>query len=243
MRALSAFYDLQSFNTTNCGVTSHDVNANSNPQPAGLRCDPCPNRPRPPVPCPRNAEDTKPEADDRLREGDRVPGRSGVRGPVPPPGVLRRDRPPPRVPDPGRWNPVRPGDARDRVLREVEAREEVRHGMGAGHRVPRARPRRRAPRRGTLVRGPAPGPRLERVNLLRELEVQLREPAPVVGREGQPDLVPRVHDVRMVVHRLREGPDLVDEREGLREVLELPGTRDRAPDSRPRRDLLEAGGE
>src|SRR2546427_9356731 len=108
MRALSAFYDLQSFNTTNCGVTSHDVNANSNPQPAGLRCDPCPNRPRRPVPRPRHPEDPEPEADDRLCEGDGLPRRGGVRRPVHPPGVLRRDRPPPLVLSPGPRTPVLP---------------------------------------------------------------------------------------------------------------------------------------
>src|SRR3989442_1455287 len=66
-------------------------------------------------------------------------------------------------------------------------------------------------------------------------------PGGVGGREGQRDLVPRVHDVRMVVHRLREGPDLVDEREGPDEVLELPGAGDRTPDPGPLRALREPG--
>src|SRR2546428_618556 len=63
------------------------------------------------------------------------------------------------------------------------------------------------------------------------------------GGRGQrkPDRRPRIRDVRMMVHRLRERAHFVDERERLGEVAERPRAIDRVARARPTGDLAEAG--
>src|SRR5207247_5605691 len=100
--------------------------------------------------------------------------------------------------------------------------------------------RSRAPWRRRLVPRSDPRPRLEAVDLLRELEVEVREAALVVGAQREPDGRPRVVDVRVVVHGLGELADLVDDPQGRREVFEFPGPCDRVPLPRRPGDLLQS---
>src|SRR6266480_3562991 len=49
-----------------------------------------------------------------------------------------------------------------------------------------------------------------------QLEIEARKAALIMRGEHKPDRRPGIVDVRMMVHRLGEGTDLVDEREGFR---------------------------
>src|SRR2546422_3377901 len=117
------------------------------------------------------------------------------------------------------------------LFRSIRARRSVRG----------VRPRPRVPGPGRLVSRPSPWMGLETVDLLREIEIEVRQAAFVVRSQREPDRRPRVRDVRMMVHRLRERADFVDERERLGEISERPGAFDRFARARPTRDLAEAG--
>src|SRR2546430_2639633 len=67
------------------------------------------------------------------------------------------------------------------------------------------------------------------IDLLRQLENKVRGAPPFIRRGQKPDPRPGILNVRMMVHRLGEGTDLVDEREGFRKIAELPRAGDRLP--------------
>src|SRR5438309_489250 len=181
------------------------------------------------LPRPWMAEDEGSPEDDRLREGDGMARWRHVRGPLLSPRIFRGHCAHPRPTDPIRGLPLLPRDDRDHDLFEDEVEQEIHLGIRTRCRVRRLRPRPRAPRTRRLVPRPDPRPRLEAVDLLRELAVELREAALVVRAQREPDGRPRVVDVGVVVRGLGELTDLVDEPQGRWEVLEFPGPRDRVP--------------
>src|SRR2546429_576160 len=75
------------------------------------------------------------------------------------------------------------------------------------------------------------------IDHLRQLEIEARKAALIMRGEHKPDRRPGIVDVRMMVHRLGEGTDLVDEREGFRKIAELPPAGDRLPFPFPLGDL------
>src|SRR4051812_1970528 len=83
-------------------------------------------------------------------------------------------------------------------------------------------------------------PRLRQVvDLLRELEVGVRQSALGVRRERAVDRVPRDRQIRVVVHLLRRRGDPVDELDRRLEVLELEPAFDHLAVALPARPLLE----
>src|SRR5436853_1884233 len=197
-------------------------------------------RPRRHLPRPWMAEDEGSPEDDRLREGDGMARWRHLRGPLQPPRIFRGHCAHPGIAHPIRGLPVLPRDDRDDDLFEDEVEQEVHLGIRTRCRVRRLRPRPRAPWTRRLVPRSDPRPRLEAVDLLRELEVEVREAALVVGAQREPDGRPRVVDVGVVVHGLGELADLVDEPQGHWEVLEFPGPSDRVPFPRPPGDFLQS---
>src|SRR5467141_540072 len=191
------------------------------------------------LPCPRMAENEGSAEDDRLRERDGMAGGCDLRRPLQPPRIFRGPRAHPGTAHPNRGLPVRPRDDCDHGLLDSEAEEEIRLGIRTRRRIRRVCPRPRAPGTRRLVPRPDSRPRLEAVDLLRELEVQVREAALVVCRQREPNGRPRVVNVRVVVHRLRQFADLVDEPQRLGEVFEFPCPADRFLLPRPPRDFLQ----
>src|SRR2546426_10602196 len=185
------------------------------------------------LPRPWMAEDEGSPEDDRLREGDGMARWRHLRGPLQPPRIFRGHSAHPRPAHPNRGLPVLPRDDRDHDLFEDEVEQEVHPGIRTRCRLRRLRPRPRAPWTRWLVPRSDTRARLEAIALLRELEVEVREAAPVVRGQDEPNRRPRVVDVGVVVHGLGELADLVDETQGRREVLEFPGPADRVPFPRP----------
>src|SRR5439155_522814 len=140
-----------------------------------------------------------------------------------------------------RRRPLRPGNDGDDDLLRDEAEEEVRLWVRARCGVRGVRPGPRVPGPRRLVPRPSAWLGLETVDFLRQIEVEVRQAAFVVRGQREPDRRPRIRDVRMMVHRLRERADLVDERESLREIAERPGALDRIACASPTRDLAESG--
>src|SRR5256885_1892115 len=197
-------------------------------------------RPRRDLPRPWMAEDEGSPEDDRLREGDGMARWRHLRGPLLPPRIFRGHRAHPRTAHPIRGLPVLPRDDRDHDLFEDEVEQEVHPGIRARCRLRRLRPRPRAPWTRWLVPRSDPRARLEAIDLLRELEVEVREAALVVRGQSEPNRRPRVVDIGVVVHGLGEFADLVDETQSRREVLEFPGPGDRVPFPRPPGDFLQS---
>src|SRR5438309_2381812 len=197
-------------------------------------------RPGRDLPGPWMAEDEGSPEDDRLREGDGMARWRHLRGPLQPPRIFRGHRAHPRPTHPNRGLPVLPRDDRDHDLFEDEVEQEVHVGIRTRCGVRRLRPRPRAPWTRRLVPRSNPRPRLEAVDLLRELEVEVREAALVVCAQREPNRRPRVVDVGVVVHGLGELANLVDEPQSRWEVLEFPGPRDRVPFPGPPGDLLQS---
>src|SRR3990172_4688144 len=185
------------------------------------------------------AKNQRPPEADGIRQGDRMARRSRLCGPFHPARILRGDRASHWPPYASHGSPLLPRDDCDDDLREDETEEEIRARIRTRSGVRCVRPRARGPRPRRLVAGPVPRARLERVDLHRKCEVEVRQAPAVVGRQGESNGRPGVVDVRMVVHRLCKPPDPVDERESLWEVLEGPRPRDRIPLARPPRDLGE----